>query len=161
MKSTTKLSRFLIDHRWSTVILRRWIGIDRRYRPYSSSSVGEPLSTVDINCEQSTGSINRWIGIDIYIAVGTISHHPWDQDFFVDVCPGPFLITDGTIWDHRSMVLFPLTSQKKSSDFFLVWIHIDGRFRPIFGWNRRSMRYRPYFQVCESLSTIDIDHILK
>jgi len=63
MKSTTKLSRFLIDHRRSTVILRRWIGIDRRYRPYSP--VGESLSTVDIDCDRSTGSINRWIGIDI------------------------------------------------------------------------------------------------
>jgi len=64
MKSTTKLSRFLIDNRRSTVILRRWIGIDRRYRPYSQ--VGESLSTVDIDRDRSTGSINWWIGIDIW-----------------------------------------------------------------------------------------------
>ena len=51
---------------------------------------------------------------------------------------------------------FPWLFRKKSTDFFLVWIHIDGRFRPIFGWNQRSMRYRPYFQVCESLSTVYI-----
>jgi len=38
------------------------------------------------------------------IAVGTISHHLWDHCFFVDVCPGLFLITYGTMWDHRSMV---------------------------------------------------------
>jgi len=63
MKSTTKLFRFLIDHRRSTEILRSWIGIDRWYRPYSP--VGEFLSTVDINRDRSTGSINRWIGIDI------------------------------------------------------------------------------------------------
>ena len=63
MKSTTKLSRFLIDHRRSTVILRRWICIDCRYRPYSP--VGGSLSTVDIDGDRSTGSINPWIGIDI------------------------------------------------------------------------------------------------
>ena len=63
MKSTTKLSRFLIDHRRSTVILLRWIGVDRRYQPYSP--VGESLSTVDIDRDRSTGSINQWIGIDI------------------------------------------------------------------------------------------------
>jgi len=51
------------DHRRSTVILRKWIGIDRRYRPYSP--IGKSLSTVDIDRDRSTSSINRWIGIDI------------------------------------------------------------------------------------------------
>ena len=44
---------------------------------------------------------------------------------------------------------------------FLVWIHINSRFWPIFGWNRRSIEYWPYFQVGESLLTVNIDHILK
>jgi len=104
MKLTTKLSRILIHHRRSTVILCKWILIDRRYRPYSP--VGESLSIVDIDCDQSTGSINRWIGIDIQIDVGTISHHSRDHDSFVDVYPGPFLITSGTIWDHKSWSFF-------------------------------------------------------
>ena len=43
--------------------------------------------------------INRWIGIDIQIDVETISHH---TTCFVDVYPGPFLITSVTIWDHKS-----------------------------------------------------------
>ena len=51
--------------------------------------------------------------------------------------------------------------QSISTDLFLVWIHIDGRFRPIFGSNRRSIKSRPYFQVGESLSTVNIDRILK
>ena len=92
-------------HRWSTVILCRWILIDRRYRPYSP--VGESLSTVDIDRDRSTGSINQWIGIDIQIHVGTISHHSWDHDSFEDVYPGPFLITSGTTWDHKSWSFFP------------------------------------------------------
>jgi len=40
-----------------------------------NSPVGESLSTVDIDRDQSTGLIHRWIGIDIQIDVGTISHH--------------------------------------------------------------------------------------
>jgi len=104
IKSTTKLSRILIHHPRSTVILCRWILIDRRYRLYSP--VGESLSTVDIDRDRSTGSINRWIGIVIQIHVGTISHHSWDHDSFVDVYPGPFLITSGTIWDHKSWSFF-------------------------------------------------------
>jgi len=104
MKSTTKFSRIWIHHRRSTVILCRWILIDRRYRPYSL--VGESLSTVDIDRDRSTGSINRWISINIQIDVGTISHHSWDHDSSVDVYPGPFLITSGTIWDHKSWSFF-------------------------------------------------------
>jgi len=104
MKSTTKLTRILIHHWRSTVILCRWILIDRRYWPYSL--VGESLLTVDIDRDWSTGSINRWIGIDIQIDVGTISHHSWDHESFVDVYPGPFLITSGTIWDHTSWSFF-------------------------------------------------------
>jgi len=53
------------------------------------------------------------------------------------------------------------TSTVDIDRFFLVWIHIDGRFRPIFCSNRRSMRYQLYFQVGESASTVDIDRILK
>jgi len=105
MKSTTKISRILIHHRWLTVILCRWILIDRQYQPYSQ--VGESLSTIDIDRDQSTGSINQWIGIDIQMDVGTISHHTWDHDSSVDVYPGPFLITSGTIWDHKSWSFFP------------------------------------------------------
>jgi len=104
MKLTTKLSRILIHHRRSTVILCRWILIDRRYQPYSP--VGESLLTVDIDRDRSTGSINQWIGNDIQIDFGTISHQSWDHDSFVDVYPGPFLITSGTIWDHKSWSFF-------------------------------------------------------
>jgi len=82
----------------STVILCKWILIDRRYRPYSPA--GESLSTVDIDRDQS---INRWIG---QIDVGTISHHSWDHNSFVDVYLGPFLITSGIIWDHKSWSFF-------------------------------------------------------
>jgi len=53
-----------------------------------------------------TGSINRWIGIDIQVDVGTISHHSCDHDSFVHVYPGPFLINSGTIWDHKSWSFF-------------------------------------------------------
>jgi len=88
-----------------TLILCRWIRIDHQYRPYSP--VGESLSTVDIARDWLTGSINRWISIDIQIDVGTISHHSWDHDYFVDVYPGPFLINSGTIWDHKSWCFFP------------------------------------------------------
>jgi len=102
MKWTTKLSRILIYHQRSTVILCKWILIDRRYPPYSP--VGESLSTVYIDSDWSTGLINRWIGIDIQIDVGTIFQHSCDHDSFADVYPGPFLI---------------------------------------FGWNRRSIKYRP------------------
>ena len=66
----------------------------------------ESLSTVNIDSDQSTGLINQWIGIDIQIDVGTISHHSWDHDSFVDVYPGPFLITSGTIWDHKLWPFF-------------------------------------------------------
>jgi len=95
MKSTTKLCRFLIDDQQSTVILCGWIDIDRWYRPYSP--VGESASTVDIDRDPSTGLINRWIVVDIWIGVETVSHHTWNYDFLVDVCPGPFLTTYGTI----------------------------------------------------------------
>jgi len=46
------------------------------------------------------------LGINIQIDVGTISYHSWDNDSFVDVYPGPFLITSGTIWDHMSWSFF-------------------------------------------------------
>ena len=100
MKSTTKLSRILIHHRRSTVILCKQI-LNRPYSP-----VGESLSTVDIDRDRSTWSIDRWIGIDIQIDVGTISHQSWDHDSFLDVYPGPFLMTSGTIWDHKSWSFF-------------------------------------------------------
>jgi len=61
--------------------------------------------------------------------------------------------------DRRPIFWYEDTSTVDIDQFFLVWIHIDGRFRPIFGWNRRSIKYRPYFQVGESLLTIDIDRI--
>jgi len=54
--------------------------------------------------------VDRYRHLDI--SVGTISHNLWDHDFFVDVCPRPFLITYGTIWDNRSMVL---TSRKNAA----------------------------------------------
>jgi len=172
MQSTTKLCRFLIDDRRSTVILRRWIGIDRRYRPYSP--VSESASTVDIDCDRSTGSINRWKGVDIWIGVGTISHHTWDHDFLVDLCPGPFLTIYGTIGQWS---FFP-TSRKNAVDWFvLVWIYIDGRFPATDFWLKSTVnaistvffnrlvgidrRYRPYFRVGESASTVDIDRIFE
>jgi len=78
--------------------------MDRRYRLYYP--VGESLSTVDIDRDLSTGSINQWIGIDIQIDVGTISQHSCDHDSFVDLYPGPFLITSRAIWDHKSWSFF-------------------------------------------------------
>ena len=60
-----------------------------------------------------------------------------------------------------NFVWYEGTSTVNINRFLRVWIHINGWFRPIFCWNRRSMRYRPYFQVGESLSTIDIERILK
>jgi len=156
MKSTTKLCRLSIDDRRSTVILRRWNGIDRWYRP--CSPVGESASTVDIDRDRSTGSINQWIGVNIWIGVGTISHHTWDHDFLVDGSGSVF----GTISHHVvNGPFFLLLGKTRSTDFVLVWIHMDGRFQLIFVWNRRSMRYRPYFQVGESESTVNIDRILK
>jgi len=151
MKSTTELCRLWIDHRQSTVILRRWIGIDRRYPPYPR--VSESLSTVDIDRDRSTGSINRWIGVDIWLGVGTISHHSLDHDFFVDVCPGLFLTTSGTIgqrsffWTSRENVVdrffsvmnphrrsistvffLKLTVDAISTVFSSSWIGIDRRY---------------------------------
>ena len=141
-----------ILNRRSTLILRRWIDIDRQYRLYSP--VGDSASTVNIDRDRSTGSIDRWIGVDICIGVGIIYHQTWDRDFLVDVCPGPFHTTYGTIGQCS---FFPTSRENAVNRFFLVWIHIDGRFRQIFWWNRRSMRYRPSFQIGESASTVDID----
>jgi len=113
MKSTTKLCQFVIDDRRSTVILHRCIGIDRRYLPYSP--VSESALTVDIDRDRSTGSINRWIGVNIWIDVVTISRHTWDHDFLVDKCPGPFLTTYGTIGQWYLLG----TSRKNAVDRFL------------------------------------------
>jgi len=81
--------------------------------PLFHYTVSESASTVNIDRDQLTGSINWWIGVDIWIGVGTISHHAWDHDFMVDVCPGPFLTTYGTIgqwsffWTSRQNVVDP------------------------------------------------------
>jgi len=107
-----KICRFSIDDWRSAVILHRWISINRQYWPYSP--VSESSLTIDINCDQSTGLINQWIGVDIWIGVGTISHHTWDHDFLVDVCPGPFLTTYGTIGQWS----FFWTSRKNAVDQF-------------------------------------------
>jgi len=125
----------------STVFSRQWIGIDRGYRPW-------PIDRVD-------KSVDRCRYLD----------RCWDH-FSPHV--GPWLLgrsSSGTIfhhlWNHRSIVLFSDFSEKRGLPIFLGWIHIDGRFRPIFFWKRWSMRYRPYFQVSESASTVDINRILK
>jgi len=96
MKSTTILSRFLIDDRRSTVILRRWIGIDRRYRPW-------PIDLVD-----KSELVDRCRYLE---GVGTISHHTWDHDFLVDGCPEPFHTTYATI----SQWSFFSTSQENAA----------------------------------------------
>ena len=75
---------------------------------------------------------------------------------FLSPCP-----LDGRYRPSTDSFWYEGTSTVDIDQFFLVCIHIDGRFRPIFCWNRRSTRYRPYFQVGESLSTVDIDRILK
>jgi len=79
----------------------------------------------------------------------------WSRFFFesmststVDIDRRPIFL----VWGHIDGRYRPI---------FLVWIHINCRFRLIFCWNWRSMRYRPYFQVGESLSTVDIDRIVK
>jgi len=70
-----------IVNRWSmTILVRRWIGIARRYRPW-----------------QIDRSINQWIGVDIWICCGTIAHHQWDHWLLGGWCPRPFLTTYGTI----------------------------------------------------------------
>jgi len=83
IKSTTKLSPYLIDDRpyfpvgRSTVdvdIDRRWIygrcGVDRILPWVDRRSMS--ISTVQID-----RSINHWICIDIWMCVGAISHHSW------------------------------------------------------------------------------------
>ena len=64
---------------------------------------------------------------------------------------------------NRWPIFFGMRVHRRSisTDYFLVWIHIDGWFRLIFGWNQRSIKYWPYFQVGKSLLTVDIDRILK
>jgi len=160
MKSTTKLCRFLINDRRLTVILRRWIGTDHRWQPRCQpySPVSESASTVDIDRDRSTGSINLWIGVDILIGVETISHHAWDHDFLVDVCPEPFHTTYGTIgqWSFFS------TSRKNAVNRFFAVMNPHRRsISTGFLWNLWSMRYRSYFQEGESASTVNINRIFK
>jgi len=95
------------------IVLITRLGFENR--PYSP--VGESASTVDIDRDRSTGSINRWIGVDIWIGVGTISHHAWDHDFLVDVCPGPFFTTYGTIGQWS---FFPTSRKNAVNRFFFV-----------------------------------------
>jgi len=98
-------------------------------------------------------------------------------------------------WVRSMLTIFlspcPLRPSTSTVDrFFLVWGHIDGRYRPIFfcmNPHRRSIstdlllkstvdaistvfssrwigidrRYRPYSQVGDSLSTVDIDQVFK
>ena len=138
-----------------TVILRRWIVINRQYQEYFA--VGKSASTVDINRDQLNRSINQWIGVDIWIGVGTISHHTWNHDFLVDVCPGPFLTTYGTIgqWSFFS------TSRKNAVNQFCFGMNPHHRsISTNFSWNWRSMWHQPYFQLGESVSTVDINRIL-
>jgi len=68
--------------------------------------------------DQSTGLINWWIGVDIWIGVVTISHHTWDHEFSVDVCLGLFLTTYGTI----SQWSFFSTSRKSVVD--RAYVHV-------------------------------------
>ena len=79
---------------------------------------------VDIDRDRST-QINRRIGVDIWIGVGTIFHHTWDHDFLVDVCPGPFLTTYGTI-GQWSTDFFGYESTL-TVDFDRIFSEIDGR----------------------------------
>jgi len=164
MKSTTKLCRFLIDDRRSTVILRRWIGIDRRYRPYSPvSESASSWLTVDIHRDRSTGLINRWISVSMWPGFGTISHHAWDHEFLVDVCPGPFLMTYGTImigqWSFFKQrgrlisIRYESTSTIDSS-FDRFFSEIDGRcdIDRIF----IDRRYRPW-QINQSIKKQSTD----
>ena len=110
MKSTTKLSRFLIDHRPSTVILRSWIGIDRQYRPYSRryrpySEVGESLSTVDIDSDRSTGRLksNRPMTTPVQLRVEFL------------------LKTDSGYPRDAEVTLFTLTNPEHSLRFNTHW----------------------------------------
>jgi len=82
----------------STLFSSRWILIDRQYWPWLIDQVDK--------------SVDRYRHFDSF---RSISDHPCDHDFCVDVCQGPFLITYGTIWDHRSVVLFFLTSRKNAA----------------------------------------------
>ena len=142
VESITKLSRSIIDDRWSTVILRRWNRTDRRYRPW-----------------QTDRSINRWISVDICICVGTISHHLLDHWLL-----GRWL--SRTIihhcWDHRSIghwsflffckfvgryrpsTNFFFDSRYWPSTNFFVWIDLDGDI-DLFSDTiiRTDHRYRP------------------
>ena len=63
----------------------------------------------------------------------------------------------------------PLRRSISTVDRFFFGMRAHRRYRPIFwyesipifGWNRRSIKYRHYFQIGKSLSTVDIDCILK
>ena len=98
-----------------------------------------------------------WIGVEIN------SHHTWDHDFLVDLRPGPFLTTYGTIgqWSFFS------TSLKNAVDRFFWYeststVDFNRFWAEIYGLNRRSMRYRPskegvIEERCHSLFKIGID----
>ena len=131
----TRLCRFLIDDRRSTVILHRWIGIDHRHRPYSP--VSESASTVDIDRDRSTGSINRWT---------RIGHRYLDRcwDHFSPPM-GPWVLggcvsrtISHHLRDHRSIVLFFNFSQKRGRPIFFRYefistVDFDGFFSQIDG----------------------------
>ena len=102
---------------WNYAV-RRTVFITRlgfENRPYSP--VGESASTVNIDRDRSTGSINQWVGVDIWIGVGTISHHTWDHDFLVDECLRPFHTTYRTI---GQLSFFPTSRKNAVNRFFWV-----------------------------------------
>jgi len=153
----------------STVFFSRWILIDRRYRLWSIDWVDKSVDRyrhLDSCWDHFSPPMGPWLLCRCVSR--TISHQ------------------DGAIWDYRSIVLFSLTSRKKSTDFF--WheststvdfdrflAEIDGRcdidrlfkyvnpYRPsiLTTFSSRRIlidrRYRPYSQLGVSLSTVDID----
>ena len=103
--------------------------------------------------------------------------------FLVDDCLGPLFTTVGTIGQWSFFVFsqicidrWPIFFQRSISTvnrFFFVWIDLDGRYRPIFGYyeskrpsisteillkcNRTDRRYRPCSPVGAIEPTVDID----
>jgi len=126
----------------STVFSRWWIGIDRWYRPWSIDRVDKSVDRCRYwdrcwdRCSPNMGQLLLGGCVS-----GTISYH---------------------LWDHRSMILFSDFSEKRGRPIF-CWYESTSTvdFDRFFFWNRRSLRYQPWFHLGKSGSTVDIDRILK
>jgi len=122
MKSTTKLFRFLIDHQRSTVILSRWIGIYRRYRPWSINRVYKSVDSyrhLDSYWDHFSPPMGPWLFCRCVYE--TISHQQWD--YMGTQVNGPFF-PDFSEEIDRCFFWYESTS---TVDFDRFLAEIDGR----------------------------------